>query len=66
MYHVNSYIPDRQGVELQSLRERSGLSLSEIIRRLIDYGLQERVLNEIVPSMSGSFTKGLKLYNPEI
>lgn len=53
MYHLNSYIPDRQGQELQSLKERSGLSLSELIRRILDNSLREHVLNDIIPPMSG-------------
>lgn len=53
MYHVNSYLPDRQGESLQKLKDLTGLSISEFTRRLFDYGLQEKVLDEIIPTMSG-------------
>lgn len=54
MYHVNVCIPDHQEKGLYWIRDYAGLTISEFTRRLYDYAFQERVLNEVIPSMSGS------------
>lgn len=47
-------IPDPQQEALNWLSDKTDLSFSELMRRWIDYGLQETVLNEVIPSMSGN------------
>lgn len=38
---------------LRELSERASLSQAEILRRMLDHCLQEPVLNQLVPSLSG-------------
>lgn len=53
VYHLNVKIPDHQEGDLCWIRDYTGLTISEFTRRLYDYAFQERVLNEVIPSMSG-------------
>ena len=38
---------------LSGLKDRTGLSMSELLRRIVDYSLVDHRLNEIIPAMSG-------------
>jgi hypothetical protein len=46
-------LADRQIVSLEKLRDQAGISVSELMRRMIDYCLQEEEINHIVPCLSG-------------
>ena len=46
-------LPERQKDELRRRSEMTGLSVSELLRRMIDHCCQETVMNSLVPSMSG-------------
>lgn len=46
-------IPERQKENVKNLSERTGLTASELMRRLIDASTHPVVFNLIVPSMSG-------------
>ncbi len=39
--------------KLQSVSEQTELTTAELLRRAFDYVFQDKILNEIVPSMSG-------------
>ncbi len=58
MNRRNLFMPDRQWETYQTVSDRVGVSTAELIRRILEYGAQERVLNEVVPTMSG------RLLNP--
>lgn len=45
--------PERQKQQLLEAKEQTGLSLSELLRRMMDHCLTTGVMNELVPSMSG-------------
>lgn len=49
-------LPSRQVDNLKLLSEMTGSSVSDWIRKFIDYGMQDRSLNEIIPWMSGSIS----------
>lgn len=53
MYKLNLQAPDRQGEALHELAEKTGLSISELVRRMVDHCSREQILNELVPSSSG-------------
>ena len=53
MANKNFRMPECQEEMLENLLRQTGLTFSEYARRLFDYGFQERVLNETIPSMSG-------------
>jgi hypothetical protein len=59
-YHLNCFLTPSQGEAIISLKEQSGLNLSELTRRMFDYCLQEHRLNELIPSMSGRMLKDVK------
>ena len=59
MTRHNFFLPDRQINSLKQVAEVTSLTTAELLRRLIDHGLQERSLNEVVPNMSGYLSKGL-------
>ncbi len=48
------HLPTRQKEEFQNLSNETGEPIAELMRRMFDYCFQERVLNELVPAMSGS------------
>ncbi len=50
----NFLISDKTRTKLREASESVGVTESELVRRILDYALQSRVLNEVVPSMSGS------------
>lgn len=43
-----------QADELERLKQLTGLPKTEIIRRMFDHCVQESVLNQLVPTLSGS------------
>jgi hypothetical protein len=47
-----------QKADLAELKLQTGLPVNELLRRLIDYGLQQKVLNELVPCQSGTIKVG--------
>lgn len=51
---VSSRIPERQVELFQDLAKDTGINISELKRRMYDFCFQERVINEIIPSMSGN------------
>lgn len=53
MPHANFFLPERQDAGLRSVAEQTGLSYSELLRRMVDNCLQSQTLNQLVPSMSG-------------
>ncbi|MDE2095640.1 MAG: hypothetical protein KGL39_00155 [Patescibacteria group bacterium] len=53
-HHYNLYLPDPQWERLQALSDHTDMTGAEIIRKVVDYGFQESVLNQIIPWMSGS------------
>lgn len=53
MVRVNHILTERQGLALRSLSRQTGCSASELLRRMVDYCAQERVLCELVPGLSG-------------
>jgi hypothetical protein len=55
MVRKNFFLPARHIDLLCSLSEQTGLAEADWIRRALDYIAQEKVLNEIVPGMSGGF-----------
>lgn len=46
-------LPDRQTQQLKVLSGQTELSMREIVRRILDWGMQEPALNTIIPAMSG-------------
>lgn len=56
-FHLNVFLTQAQGEVLCSLKERTGLTLSELTRRFLDSCLQEQKLNELIPFMSGRLLK---------
>lgn len=52
------WIPDQQMARLRSVSTETGITVSELMRRMYDYCLQGKVLNELVPAMSGQIQKG--------
>lgn len=58
MRNYNQRMPERQIDALRALREQTGLSVSELIRRMFDYCIRDHVFNEIVPAMSGQVSVG--------
>ncbi len=53
MYKLNIQILDRQADALKSVTRQTNLGLAEFVRRCLDHCLQERVLNQLVPALSG-------------
>lgn len=51
--HFNLLIPERQWEHLSNISTQTEIKISELMRRILDYGLKQQVLNEIIPSMSG-------------
>lgn len=49
----NQYLEVRQVATFESLRDHTGITVSELMRRMFDYCFQESVMNQIVPCMSG-------------
>jgi hypothetical protein len=49
----NHFWSERQADTLELLKEQTGLTKSEIIRRMFDYCCSAEVLNTLVPAMSG-------------
>lgn len=49
-------ITDWQQQSFDRLHGQTGLTKSELMRRMFDYCLQEFVINQLVPTMSGSLT----------
>ncbi len=58
MWHVNTYLPDRLEVNLKNVLDQTQLGTSDMLRRMIDYCLQQQRMNDIVPSMSGQIKIG--------
>ena len=54
MERLNFFATSGEVSKLRLLSERTEFTLSDWLRRMIDYCLQDRVLNELLPSMSGS------------
>ncbi len=53
MERMNQYLPAYQTQALRELRQRTDLSVAEWMRKMIDHCLQPKVLNELLPPMSG-------------
>jgi len=54
MNRYNFFLPDRQIDAIKTIVQKTDISsTAEMLRRMIDHCLQSRVLDEIVPSMSG-------------
>jgi hypothetical protein len=51
---MNFILPDRYAQELRQVAQQTGLTLTEVLRRMMDHCLQGPVLNQLVPCMSGS------------
>lgn len=58
MRHLNVQVPDRHRDKMETLQSQTGLTLSELMRRMFDYCLQPQVLNMLVPCMSGQMQTG--------
>ncbi len=46
-------MPDRQRDGLRVVSVETGLSVAEILRRMVDFCFRDEVLNQLVPCMSG-------------
>jgi hypothetical protein len=46
-------LPDRQIEALKDLKVQTGITSSEWLRRMIDYCLQDQILNQLAPALSG-------------
>ncbi len=51
-------LADRHSERLRDLSEVTQLSQAELLRRMMDQCFQEKVLNELVPAMSGQLSLG--------
>ena len=58
MVKYNLNMPKRQIDGLQSLQNQLGLSVSECVRRIVDYSTADHKLNEVFPFVSGRITFG--------
>lgn len=56
-YHLNLICPPGMGTTLHRVSEQSQLSISDLVRRMVDYCVKEPILNEVVPCMSGQFAE---------
>ena len=45
---------ERRMEALRRVSSQAGLTMSELLRRMMDHCFQERVVNELVPAMSGT------------
>lgn len=50
----NLLMPERQPVALKLVSEQVGLTVSEILRRMVDHCLQPKVFFEMIPAVSGA------------
>lgn len=51
---VSYRIPERYVDNFQNLAKETGITVSELKRRMYDFCFQEKILNEMLPSLSGS------------
>lgn len=56
--HINLKITGTEAQGLFNVEQQTGLTRSELIRRMLDHCLQDHVLNILVPSQSGHLTAG--------
>lgn len=55
-YHI--FLTERQFENLKQLSEFTGIAVSELVRRFIDHSAQSKVLDEIIPFLSGQIKIG--------
>ena len=57
MQRTNIYLEERQTVALDAFARRAGVTRAEIVRRLIDRGLEaeSRILEDDIEAIEGSF-----------
>lgn len=53
MLRYNQFFTEAQLARLHHAHVLTGLSCSEILRRLLDYGLQQATFDALFPSVSG-------------
>ena len=54
------FLPEHRIEHLQALSLQTGISAAEVVRRTLDFALQETVLNQLVPTMSGQLVLQIK------
>jgi len=54
----NQYMETYQIDKFESLRNQTGISVSELMRRMFDLCLTDNVVNQIIPCMSGQISVG--------
>ncbi len=53
MYRFNMFVPDKLIDNYRDAADKAGVSVAEVLRRLMDFGYQETVMNSLFPSISG-------------
>jgi hypothetical protein len=54
------FLEHRQADSIAAVADQAGMTQAELLRRIIDHGLQEQVLNALVPPMSGQMSTSLR------
>ena len=57
-FHGLQHLPEQQVKALHDLKELTGLTMTELSRRMIEHCLKEQVLNEVLPCLSGQLRLG--------
>lgn len=63
MYRFNLFLPERQIGDLRDIAKRAGISVAELMRRMVEKGTSEPALNELIPGMSGCLVNSVSRSN---
>jgi len=59
-YKFNCHLDRDHESRLRCLAETGNWTMTETVRRLLDHCSQERVWNEMMPTLSGRLSNGMK------
>ena len=58
MFRMNHFMPEPLREGLQSVSKQADISVAETLRKMVEYCLRDRMLNELFPTISGQINIG--------